>query len=157
MQMTSCMNTPVWSGSLGHRTHQAGPELGKWPNLYRRWTHCRHSKSRAAPLPKLPQRLRERPRESGPPWAPFQSCLNCLSWDAWVSAADLSLSFEAYSSQLQFVSSQAQAGTSVWPTTPTLTLSSPSSEEYLRGTPRTFARNRSPQAACLINTCTIRS
>ena len=47
MQMTSCMNTPVWSGSLGHRTHQAGPELGKWPNLYRRWTHCRHSKKAA--------------------------------------------------------------------------------------------------------------
>lgn len=36
-------------------------------------------------------------------------------------------------------------------------LSSPSSKEHLWGTPRTFARNMSPQAACLINTCTIRS
>ena len=51
MQMTSCVNTPVWSGSLGRRTHQAGPELGKWPNLYRRWTHCRHSKKAAEQHP----------------------------------------------------------------------------------------------------------
>ena len=29
MQLTCCVNTPVWTGPLGHRTQQACPELGK--------------------------------------------------------------------------------------------------------------------------------